>query len=186
MRSMRFFPPSIFTTLIIGMMMTTRLISATESAPARAQEALETGDAQAQYDLAMKYHEGQGVKQSYKKAKQWLEKAAEQGHADAQFNLGALHKDGLLAGKPELNQAPKCKSEIKKERGKDYQTARTWFLKAAKQGHAKSQFEIGNFYAYGPSGHINSPVWWNKAKVWWERAAEQGLAEAQARLDLMG
>ena len=40
------------------------------------------------------YHEGRGVPQSDKEAVKWYQKAAEQGYADAQFNLGVMYKIG--------------------------------------------------------------------------------------------
>ena len=40
------------------------------------------------------YHQGHGVDVDYKKAFEWWEKAAEQGHADAQYNLGVMYELG--------------------------------------------------------------------------------------------
>ena len=37
---------------------------------------------------------GEGVKQNYSKAREWFEKAAKQGHARAQFNLGFMYANG--------------------------------------------------------------------------------------------
>ena len=37
---------------------------------------------------------GEGVKQNYSKARVWCEKAAKQGHARAQFNLGFMYANG--------------------------------------------------------------------------------------------
>ena len=41
------------------------------------------------------YANGQGVKQDYFKAVEWYQKAADQGHAAAQYNLGIMYKNGL-------------------------------------------------------------------------------------------
>jgi TPR repeat protein len=38
---------------------------------------------------------GHGVPRDYVKARQWYEKAADQGHAGAQYNLGVLYAEGL-------------------------------------------------------------------------------------------
>ena len=51
----------------------------------------------------------------------WLRKAAEQGHAAAQANLGAMYEEG--SGVP-----------------KDDQQAVAWFRKAAEQGSAIGQY----------------------------------------------
>jgi TPR repeat protein len=40
------------------------------------------------------YGFGKGVKQDYFKAKEWYEKAANQGHASAQYNLGNMYSNG--------------------------------------------------------------------------------------------
>ncbi|OAV05604.1 hypothetical protein AO379_1461 [Moraxella catarrhalis] len=40
------------------------------------------------------YDEGRGVRQDYQKAVEWYTKAAGQGHAKAQFNLGVMYARG--------------------------------------------------------------------------------------------
>jgi hypothetical protein len=55
----------------------------------------ERGDAEAQYNLGVKYAEGKGVPQDYKKAFEWYTKAAEQGDIMAQFYLGVMYEKGL-------------------------------------------------------------------------------------------
>jgi TPR repeat protein len=40
------------------------------------------------------YYTGQGVPQDDAEAARWYRKAADQGHAGAQFNLGAMYADG--------------------------------------------------------------------------------------------
>ena len=40
------------------------------------------------------YEEGQGVRQDYAQAVQWYRKAAEQGLAEAQYNLGVMYAKG--------------------------------------------------------------------------------------------
>jgi TPR repeat protein len=61
------------------------------------------------------YVTGHGVQQDYSAAALWFRKAAEQGYAFAQSNLGALYRDG---------------------RGvtQDYVRAHMWFSLAAAQG----------------------------------------------------
>ncbi len=50
-----------------------------------------------------------------------------------------------------------------------------WYRKAAKQGNAKAQNNLGIFYTAG-GGVTNDPV---QAVEWHRRAAEQGIANAQ-------
>ena len=40
------------------------------------------------------YDNGQGVRQDYAEAFRWFRKAAEQGHAEAQYNLGEMYHIG--------------------------------------------------------------------------------------------
>ena len=72
----------------------------------------------------MLYHKGQ----DYGKARQWFEKAAAQGDAMAQGNLGVLYENGQ--GVPQ-----------------DYGKARQWYEQAAAQGYAKAQVNLGVLYA---------------------------------------
>ena len=50
----------------------------------------EQGDPKAQYFLGVMYANGQGVPQDYKKAMTWIGKAAVQGDAEAQRDLGKV------------------------------------------------------------------------------------------------
>ena len=52
------------------------------------------GDADAQFELAGLYAEGDGVKQNLTEAVKWYRKAAEQGHDGAQFKLGLSYQNG--------------------------------------------------------------------------------------------
>ena len=54
----------------------------------------ERGDAVAQFNLALMYDNGQGVRQDCQKALKWYALAAEQGDAEAQFNLGVMYYRG--------------------------------------------------------------------------------------------
>ena len=63
------------------------------------------------------YRLGQGVPQDYKQAVKWYQKAAEQGYADAQCNLGIMYYEG--DGVPQ-----------------NYKKAYVWFNLAASQGDA--------------------------------------------------
>ena len=40
------------------------------------------------------YNQGQGVRQDYQKAKEWYQKAANQGNATAQYNIGVMYAQG--------------------------------------------------------------------------------------------
>ena len=52
------------------------------------------GDADAQFELAGLYAEGDGVEQNFTEAVQWYRKAAEQGHDSAQYKVGLYYQQG--------------------------------------------------------------------------------------------
>ena len=54
----------------------------------------EQGDARAQYNLGVKYDNGEGVIKDDKVAVEWYTKAAMQGDAYAQYNLGVMYFNG--------------------------------------------------------------------------------------------
>lgn len=93
------------------------------STPAQAEKnywvgQAETGNPQAQFDLGYMYLWGMkelGILQSNEQAYKWFRQAAEQGHAEAQFEVGVSLKYGRG-----VKADPKA--------------AETWFAKAAAQG----------------------------------------------------
>ena len=84
------------------------------------------GNVDAQYNLGVLYGRGAwkhfDVPQDYAEAVKWLRLAAEQGHANAQFDLGKLYLHGFDV--PE-----------------DYAEAYVWFSVAAADGHADAAQE---------------------------------------------
>jgi GAF domain/Sel1 repeat/PilZ domain len=52
------------------------------------------GDAEAQYQMGVRYDEGESVPKDDKQAVQWFQRAADQGHVDAQAHLGAYYWAG--------------------------------------------------------------------------------------------
>ena len=60
------------------------------------QQRAESGDSDAQYDLAMRYWEGkEGAPKDDSKAFYWAKKAAEQGNAYAQYTVGQFYLRGF-------------------------------------------------------------------------------------------
>ena len=66
------------------------------------------------------YSDGKGVPQDYDEAVKWYRKAADQGLAEAQFDLGLIYQKGQSVAQ-------------------DYGEAVMWYRKAAAQGDAKAQ-----------------------------------------------
>jgi len=89
---------------------------------------------------------------------------ANQGDADAQFNLALLYYHG--AGTP-----------------RDTRYAIYWYKKAAEQGHVNAQYNLGTLYRYGYGEEVLQD---SKQTVYWlTKAAEQGNVNAQYNLGHM-
>ena len=80
-----------------------------------------------------------------------IRRSAEQGYADAQFNLGLAYYRGEGVSQ-------------------DYTQAVSWYRKAAEQGVAAAQYNLGVCY-YKGEGVSQDYV---QAVSWWCKAAEQG------------
>ena len=52
----------------------------------------------------------------------------------------------------------------------DYEGAMKWYQKAAAQGYAQAEYNIGILYFYGVGVERDEA----KAREWWEKAAERG------------
>ena len=91
-----------------------------------------------------------------------VKKAAEQGHVDAQYNLGFLYDIG--EGVPE-----------------DDSEAERWYRKSAEQGYVLAQYNLGIKYANG----YGVPEDDAEAVRWYRKAAEQGHAVAQYDLGVI-
>lgn len=89
-------------------------------------------------------------------------KAAEQGDATAQYNLGVMYDNGRGVAQ-------------------DYKQAITWYRKAAEQGDVGAQVNLGFMYAEGQGVTRND----KQAVTWYRKAAEQGDATAQNNLGVM-
>ncbi len=48
-------------------------------------------DAEAQFELGRRFYFGMGVTQDFTSAFEWFRRAAEQGHAEAEFHMGLMY-----------------------------------------------------------------------------------------------
>ncbi len=124
------------------------------------QRCAEKGVIEAQNFLGVCFLYGYGVNQNYSKAWHWLKKSAEQGNADAQFNLYCFD-DGHVQTFDEFIEGIK------------------WLTKAAEQGHIKAQLCLGYLTRGNMVNGITDPI---KSLEWFAKAAEQGNEEAQQEL----
>ena len=107
------------------------------------------------------YYQGLGVEKDYLKAMEWYQKAAAQGNANAQNNIGVLYENGGFGVE------------------QDYSKAMEWYQKATLQGVARAQYHIGILYLNGLGVPQNS----EKAIEWLKKAAEQGDEDAKKELE---
>ena len=108
------------------------------------------------------YYGSNGVTQDYTEAMKWFRKAADQGYASAQNNLGFMYEYGYGVSA-------------------DHAEAVKWYRKAADQHDASAQYNLGNMYFSG----YGVPKDDEEAVKWYRKAADQGYASAQGDLGFM-
>ena len=97
---------------------------------------------------------------------EWYRKAAEQGDAVAQFNLGFMAEQGDAVAQYNLGFMYANRDGDPKNRA----DAIKWFYKAAEQGNADAQYNLGAIYL----GGAGVPKDRAEASKWFRKAAEQG------------
>jgi len=128
--------------------------------------AAERGDAQAQYNYANElysprhHYESEWCPNPTKEALEWLEKAGEQGHLEAQWTVSYIHR---YFG------------------GAHYSEGIKWLRKAAEGGLVKAQREFGIMLRDGDGVPKND----REAVQWFRKAAEQDDRDAQWTLGVM-
>ena len=63
-----------------------------------------------------------------------------------------------------------------------YEKAVEWYRKAADQGNAAAQYNLGNMYSWGKGVEQSN----EKAAEWYRKAADQGDPDAKKRLSELG
>jgi TPR repeat protein len=97
----------------------------------------------------------------YAEAVKWFRKAAEQGNAGAQNNLGSCYQNGHGVTN-------------------DYVEALKWYRKAAEQGLGTAQVNLGSMYRDGKGVETN----YTEAAKWLRKAAEQGDIDERIKINL--
>lgn len=121
------------------------------------------GNGEAQHDLAAIYTAGHaGVDQNFERAAFWFREASDNGIANARYNLGVLHHQGL-------------------GQDRDLSRALYWYREAAKLNHAEAQYNLGIAHIEGIGTEYNPQL----AATYFERAANQGIMEAAYNLGLI-
>ena len=126
------------------------------------RDAAADGDAKAQFIIASRYLDGQGLEQNLPEAAKWYQLAASRSLAPAQYRLATLF-----------------------ERGKgvplDVATALLWYERAAASGNIKSMHNAAVIAAGNLVGTPN----YDKAFHWFKEAAEHGLKDSQFNLAVL-
>ena len=118
------------------------------------------GDANAQYNLGVRYDRGQGVRQDYQEALHWYKLAAAQGHSAAQYNVCMMVDLGH--GLPQ-----------------DYQEAVRWCRLAADQGQGRAMYNLGLHYQKAQGVPRDLP----EAHKWYNLAAAAGYSDGAKMRD---
>ena len=121
---------------------------------AKLYQQAQAGDAAAQLDLGLRYVTGKGIAPDERAALRWIGKAAAQGHAAAQFELGSYYT---------------------LEPHRDFGRAAALLRQSALQGFAPAQTSLALLYLTG-AGVPEDRV---EACAWLLLAAEQGERDAR-------
>jgi TPR repeat protein len=108
------------------------------------------------------YANGDGVDGNKQQALVWLERAAEHGNIEAQYEFGNALREGFGIVQ-------------------DYQRAAKWLQLAAEHGNADAQYALGQMYR----GGMGVPPDNARAYMWFNLAAAQEVAGAAAQRDLV-
>jgi hypothetical protein len=121
----------------------------------------EGGDAKAQYNLGMMYHNGGGKAhpRDYELAMKWLRLSADQGNVEAEDRVGLMYYLGEGVTQ-------------------DYAEAVRWYKTAAKKGNAHAQWQLVEMYQKG----IGVPQDLAESKRWSQLGQHPGRSVLVARL----
>ena len=112
------------------------------------------------------YQNSQGAfyynEKNYAEAIEWYRKAAEQGDASGQANLGYMYSNGFGVAK-------------------DYAEAIKWYRKSAEQGDAVGQVNLGFMYRYGYGVKQD----YTEAAKWYRKSAEQDNSVGQRNMGVI-
>ncbi|MBE2282508.1 MAG: sel1 repeat family protein [Prosthecobacter sp.] len=141
--------------------------------------AAEVGNIDAQFRAGSLYATGQGTTKNLTLAFQWWSKAAEQGHTQAQFNVGLMHARRLVpdpASKPAIRRDDSMRVQPSIPLGVKWAALP---VDVARQ-RAVIQGELGQVYDYQKGffqGFAELPAEAStQALAWWRKAAEKGHA----------
>lgn len=152
------------------------------------QQLAQENKAQAMFNLAVLYANGQGTPKDEQQARSWCEKAAQAGLIDAQRHLGYLYhqeenwqqalywwEQAAQAGDADAQNNLAWAYHTGQGVPQDNDTAADWFEAAARQDHADACFNLGVLYANGQR--------FQHARYWWQKAAQLNHTNAIEALE---
>ncbi|HSJ01896.1 MAG TPA: tetratricopeptide repeat protein, partial [Verrucomicrobium sp.] len=157
MKNLRFLLQGVVMLLLASSGMAQSNIGEREFDAAALKQLAERGNADAQFELGIRYLGGEGLDKDEQKAVEWLTRAADQEKLEAMNALGTMNEEGV--GFP-----------------KDEKKAFEWYEKAAKYGFPLAQQNLSQCYEMGKGVEKNQA----EANKWLERAAHQDFAPSQA------
>ncbi|MBY0382820.1 MAG: sel1 repeat family protein, partial [Xanthobacteraceae bacterium] len=153
------------------------------------------GNANAAYEVGMRYAEGHGVPVNFEAAARWYSRAAQANVTPALFRLGTFYEKGMGVKKDIETAAAYYRQAADRGNAKamhnlavlqadgggrpDYKGAAYWFLKAGNRGVADSQFNLGILYARGIGVAQNL----TESYKWFALAAAQGDTDSARKRD---
>lgn len=143
--------------------------------------------AQAMFNLAVLYTNGQGVEKDEEQARTWCVHAAQAGLVEAQHHLGLVYQQeqnweqavywweqAAKAGNAESQNNLAWAYHMGYGVTQNNETAADWFEMAARQNHADACFNLGVLYANGQRFQ-HARYWWQKAEKLQHHAAVDAL-----------
>jgi TPR repeat protein len=112
----------------------------------------------ADFDKGIAAYEANNLSLAY----QEFRAAADQGHADSQFNVALMYEKGIGVAK-------------------DEKEAVAWYAKSAAQGNSNAQFNLGVMHENGRGTAVD----FAKANEWYRKASVQGDALAIGNLGML-
>lgn len=113
------------------------------------------------YEIGARFTEGRGTAVDLARAAVWYQRAADLGHAPAQYRLANFYEKG--SGLP-----------------RDIDAAKKWYQLAAEQGNASAMHNLAVLYATAGAAPD-----YDSAARWFERAANLGVRDSQVNLAIL-
>jgi len=157
----------------------------------RLKDGASQGDLNDMFSLGEIYSDGsEEVGQDLGEGASWYRKAADKGHAGAQYQYAEAlyYGHGISEDEREsakwLRLAARQGHEVAKNNYNDrLEEGRfAYLLDSAEQGNGESQYRLGSLFYHGEQGY---PVDKGQSAAWFRKATAQGIAAAQYTLGVM-